>query len=150
MNLEYKSCKLVDLDYFLELKELCLRWYIDIIYGWNIDYQTRRSIQEINMFSSTLKIIIRDNQKIGITNFYEENDELIVGLILLDPNFQNKGIGSFILNNYIKTAKEQNKTIKLQTYKHNPARNLYERLGFKKYKEDDTHVYLKINKNEKR
>ena len=31
-----------------------------------------------------------------------------------------------------------------KTYKENPAKNLYERLGFKKYDEDNTHIYLEI------
>lgn len=41
--------------------------------------------------------------------------------------------------------KKENKEILIKTYKYNPAKKLYERLGFKVYDEDNTHVYLKNN-----
>ena len=39
MNNDYKKrdCTYDDLEYILVLKDLCLRWYIEKIYGWDID-----------------------------------------------------------------------------------------------------------------
>ena len=74
----------------------------------------------------------------------EENNEYVVGLIIIHPNYRGKGVATNIIKEYIDIAKKNNKNIKIKTYKYNPAKKLYERLGFKIYSEDDTHVYLKI------
>ena len=65
-------------------------------------------------------------------------------LIIIHPDYQNKGIASSIINGYINTARLKNKRIILKTYKENPAQNLYKRLGFKIYKTDSTHIYFDI------
>ena len=35
-NIEFRNCEYSDTDYILKLKELCIKWYIEIIYGWCI------------------------------------------------------------------------------------------------------------------
>lgn len=47
----------------------------------------------------------------------------------------------------IDIARKENKIIRIKTYKYNSAKKLYERLGFKQYNEDDTHIYLRIDFN---
>ena len=79
-----------------------------------------------------------------MTNFFEDEGKYHVGLIIVHPNYQKKGIATSIINNYIDIARKDNKDILINTYKYNPAKKLYEKLGFKQYNEDDTHVYLKI------
>ena len=68
-----------------------------------------------------------------------------MGLIMIHPDFQGTGLGSKIIKEYIDTAKDSNKKIITKTYKENPALKLYERLGFKKYGESDTHILLNID-----
>lgn len=149
MNIDFRKCKYDDLDFIMELKELCLKWYIEIIYGWNNKVQREKTILELDKHINDMRIIICNNINIGITTFYEENDAYVIGLIMIHPNYQNKGIATTILNEYINIAKKDHKKIIIKTYKKNPARKLYERLGFNLYNEDYTHVYLEIDFGEK-
>ena len=64
---------------------------------------------------------------------------------MVHPDYQSSGIGSIIISEYIKIAKKDKKRIIIKTYKLNPAKKLYERLGFKKYNEDNTHIYFDID-----
>ena len=144
-----RDCKLNDLDFVLKLKELGMKWYIEKIYGWNLDVQKQKTLKELQNNLSDMKIIVVDKKDVGVTTFKETDDYYQVGLIIIHPDYQNKGIASLIINEYIKTAKTKNKRIIIKTYKENPAQNLYKKLGFSIYNTDKTHIYLDINFNKK-
>ena len=56
-------------------------------------------------------IIKLDNKDISVTTFYEEEGKYVVGLIIIHPDYQNKGIATDIIRNYINIAKNENKKI---------------------------------------
>jgi len=58
--------------------------------------------------------------------------------------FQRKGIGRTILTDIIKSAILKNKIVTLHVAIGNPAKKLYERLGFKKISNNDTHEYMEF------
>ncbi len=147
-DIEFRKCEYDDCEFILGLKELCLKWYIEIIYGWDINVQREFTKKELDEHINDTRIITYNNKDIGVTTFYEENGEYVVGLIMVHPDCQSMGIGSKIISEYIKIAEKDKKSIVIKTYKLNPAKKLYERLGFKKYNEDNTHIYLNINFNE--
>lgn len=144
MKITFRNCEYNDCDFILNLKELGMKWYIEKIYGWDTDIQREKTKHEIENHKNDMRIIKIDNNDIGVTTFYEENNEYVVGLIIVHPDYRGKGVATNIIKKYIDIAKKNNKNIKIKTYKFNPAKKLYERLGFKIYNEDDTHVYLKI------
>ena len=144
MKITFRNCEYNDCDFILNLKELGMKWYIEKIYGWDTDIQREKTKHEIENHKNDMRIIEVDNNDIGVTTFYEENNEYVVGLIIIHPNYRGKGVATNIIKEYIDIAKKNNKNIKIKTYKYNTAKKLYERLGFKIYSEDDTHVYLKI------
>ena len=144
MKFEFRNCEDRDCEFILYLKELGMKWYIEKIYGWDIDIQREKTKHEIEKHKSDMRIIRADNNDIGVTTFYKENNEYVVGLIIIHPDYRGKGIATNIIMDYINIAKKDNKNINIKTCKYNPARQLYEKLGFKQYNEDDTHVYLKI------
>jgi ribosomal protein S18 acetylase RimI-like enzyme len=55
--------------------------------------------------------------------------------IILDKNFRGKGIGSRLIEHLKKMGKEQFglEILLLEVYEGNPAKNLYDRLGFQEY-----------------
>ena len=145
MNIKFRKCKYSDVDFILNLKELCFKWYIEIIYGWDINTQRERTIREIDDHINETRIIKFNNKDIGVTTFYEAEGIYVVGMIIIHPYYQNRGVATNIIKEYIDRAKKENKRIIIKTYKKNQARKLYERLGFKLYKEDETHVHMHID-----
>ena len=70
-----------------------------------------------------------------------ENNTFEIGNICIKPEYQNKGIGTAILKEIIFDNKGQD--IKLQVFKINErAIKLYEKMGFEKIDETQTHYIM--------
>lgn len=143
-NYCFRKSTLNDIDLIFKLKELGLKWYIEIIYGWDDEVQRRKTEEHLKQYLDDIRIIRVDNKDVGVTAFHKNEDYYCIGLTVIHPDYQNMGIASSILSEYIECAKKDRKRIIIKTYKYNPAKRLYERLGFKVYNEDDTHVYMEI------
>lgn len=146
MKFNLRKCTFDDIDFIFELKKLCLKWYIEIVYGWDDKGQYNKTKNELNRNIEYMKIICVDDMAVGVTTLSEEDGCYRVGLTMIHPNYQNKGIGSAMIRDYINLAEKDNKRIIIKTYKDNPAQNLYKRLGFKVYNEDSTYIHLEIRK----
>ncbi len=144
MELKYLPCTEDDLEFVLNLKEQTMGWYIEKLYGWNEEIQRQKTLNEINKHKDEMRIILFEGKKVGVTTFAKENEDYVVGLTMIASEFQNKGIATTILRGYIAKAQNEKKRITIKTYKENPAQNLYKRLGFQVYLEDETHLYLEI------
>lgn len=80
-----------------------------------------------------------NNEPCGIANLYiqpfKKFAHQCLFAIIVDKNKRGKGIGSFLLKELIKLAKEtfHIEILHLEVYEDNPAMNLYKRFGFKVY-----------------
>jgi ribosomal protein S18 acetylase RimI-like enzyme len=62
------------------------------------------------------------------------------------PEFQGRGLGTTILGDVIEHARMGRRPVSLQVLKVNPARRLYERLGFVISGESETHFQMRLQK----
>ncbi|MDE6111318.1 MAG: GNAT family N-acetyltransferase [Eubacterium sp.] len=145
MEYEFRNCTYDDVDFIVDLKDFGLKWYMETIYGWDRNVQKEKTIRELDRHINDMKIITSDKRDIGITTFYSEDDKYVIGLTIIHPDYQNKGIATSILSGYINIAKSEKKRIIIKTYIKNPARRLYERLGFKLYDTNETHAHYEID-----
>lgn len=87
---------------------------------------------------SDMNIIQVEGQDVGVFTFVqEENGDYFIRMFAILPEYQNHGLGTKILEDTISI--HPNTRLHLRTYKENPARFLYERVGFHKYDETNTH-----------
>jgi len=87
-------------------------------------------------------IIAVGEQYVGRLLTEELSDYLHLIDISILPSYQGKGIGTFLITQLLQKAREGNKPVILQVFHTNPARNLYERLGFQVASSDE--IYLKM------
>lgn len=146
MKLDFRVCTYDDLEYIVHLKDLGLRWYIEKIYGWDYDVQREKTRHEFDRFIKNIRIIMHDGKDIGVTTFHKEEEHYTVGLLIVDPEYQGKGIATKLIKEYINIAKKDKKDLKIKVYFENPAKELYKRLGFKEFKRDEHHIYMEIKK----
>jgi ribosomal protein S18 acetylase RimI-like enzyme len=88
------------------------------------------------------QIILLKNIRIGrILLSDTDNDIRLVDLSLL-PDSRNLGIGTTLLKHLQTEASVTNRPIRLSVLKQNPAKRLYERIGFSITGDNDIYAYM--------
>ena len=67
-----------------------------------------------------------------------------VSAIEVDPSFQCRGIGTQLMRDIIADARRCALPVELEVLHVNPARRLYERLGFGEVGQTQTHVQMEL------
>lgn len=143
MEYSFINCTLDDFDFLFELKKENFKWYVDKIWGWNDDDQKQRLKQDLEEHLAHKRIILVDSKKVGVYAVHiTENGDLFINEISILKEYQHKGIGRKILEEQLKENRQKGIRTILQVFKDNPAKTLYEELGFKVYGENETHYQM--------
>jgi 8-oxo-dGTP diphosphatase len=89
------------------------------------------------------QIVIVEGQDVGVLRLELGSDEWFLDVLEILPEWQGKGIGTYVIQAMLADASECQKPVALQVLKVNPAKRLYERLGFRKVGETPTHVEMR-------
>ncbi len=87
-------------------------------------------------------IIFADKKKAGRIIVDQTQNEIHVVDISVLPAFRNQGIGTHLLREWQREASETEMPLTLSVYASNPARRLYDRLGFSVSFTDDLYVRM--------
>jgi len=129
--------------WLFDLHERTMKEYVEKVYGWDVEREKVYFDNSV-LFERYHLILDEQGEKIGAINFYHKENSIKINRIEVLPDYQNKGIGSAVLDHIIEKAKKENRNIELRVFKINPAFRLYERKGFKIFKETDTHYYMRF------
>lgn len=91
--------------------------------------------------SDFFSIIELDEKSVGrlFVDYWET--EIRIVDITLSPEHRNNGLGSYLFKELFKQAKETSKSVTIHVEHNNPAKHLYERLGFE-LKTQTNEIYL--------
>ena len=137
MDIKLIQAKLQDLEEILALQKIAYRSEAEIHDDFSIPplHQTLSEIREEFQHQLFLKVV--DQGKIiGSVRAYEKNETSFIGKLIVDPLFQNQGIGTKLLFE-IEKRFEHVKRFELFTgYKSKKNLYLYNKLGYKEFKKD--------------
>ena len=135
-----------DNKFIYMVKKTTLKCYIEQTWGaWDEKFQV--SLHNKNFKSELYQIIEYKGIDIGVQKIQEDSTSVEIDIIEILPEYQNKGIGTHLLNNIITYSIQKNKSVSLQVLKVNiRALNLYKHLGFQVINENDTHLIMKLLK----
>ena len=135
-----------DSKFIYLVKKTTLKSYIEQTWGsWDEKFQVSRHNK--NFMSEVYQIIQYKGIDIGVQKIQEDSTSVEIDIIEILPEYQNKGIGTHLLNNIITYSIQKNKSVSLQVLKVNiRALNLYKHLGFQVINENDTHLIMKLLK----
>jgi ribosomal protein S18 acetylase RimI-like enzyme len=115
-------------DFALRLYLMTMRFYMQELGVW--DEQQQRASFAAQWKREEVRIISVDGKDVGWLQFAELPTEIRLQKFFVSPQYQRSGIGSEVLSNLLATWRSTGKKIVLKVLKNNPARRLYERLGF--------------------
>ena len=131
-----------DRDWLWQTKTRCLRGYVEQTYGaWDEDIQRARF--DATFDATEMQIISVAGREAGFLAAKHEPAEIQLFNLMIAPEFQNGGLGTAVLRELLAGARARRVPVRLQVMKVNPARGLYERLGFTVTEETPTHFRMR-------
>jgi ribosomal protein S18 acetylase RimI-like enzyme len=80
---------------------------------------------------------------VGMIQLFDGGDAIEIGEIQIEPTYQGRGLGTQLLQDTIDRAHANDKKVRLTTgLKNHRAFKLYQRLGFRRVKQTDTHDHM--------
>ena len=131
-----------DFEYCRRLYFVEMKWIIEEL---NLDGTAQETGFRQQWNQTQIRIIVLDGIDVGWLQAMTQNDELFLAQMFVDGPFQRKGIGTEVVKLLIGEANDLNLAVRLNVAKINPAKRLYERLGFRVTGEDDRKFYMKRN-----
>lgn|GEM_PF-47558 len=91
------------------------------------------------------KVLLHEGRIAGLLKLDRSGADYVVMQIQIAPALQGHGLGKALLLEYIEEARAAGKDVTLHVLKANPARGLYERLGFVVEGEDPLEFHMRLS-----
>jgi GNAT superfamily N-acetyltransferase len=139
-KLAFRPAQPQDFAYCQRVYFECMKWIIRML---NLDLARHREGFARQWQLAEVRIITVAGEDVGWLQTALADDAIFLGQLYLDGRFQRQGIGARVMHVLIEDAIHAKKAITLAVVKINPARRLYDRLGFRVTHEDQHKVYMR-------
>jgi GNAT superfamily N-acetyltransferase len=133
-----------DADFVYRVMEATMRRYVEQTWGSFSEARTRKDVADV-IASGHCSIIEFEGADIGVLTVERLADRIKLGQFYILPSHQNRGIGTAILRELIREARQAGKRLKLRLLKVNPVRRLYEREGFRVVSSTPERLYMELS-----
>lgn len=130
-----------DTDFLYALHVATMKEYVDQTWGW--DNAVQETMFRNNHVPAEIQIITLNGKDIGMISLEERNEEVFLRTIEIHPIYQRQNLGTTIIRQIINDAIHKMKPVRLRVLRVNPAKRLYERLGFSVIEETKTHYIMR-------
>jgi GNAT superfamily N-acetyltransferase len=124
-----------DQMFIFEAYKEALKEHVNRAWGWDEEFQ-RTGFWKHHPIEQ-FRVIEVDGERAGGIHVEIGNACNFVRLIFLLPTFRRIGLGSALLLQEVERARKEQKAVGLKVIKSNPAKSLYDRLGFTEVAQDD-------------
>ena len=129
-----------DRDFLWNLNVTAMKQYVEETWGWHEPFQ--RSYFAKHFEPSSRQVVSLDGIDVGTLCIDQRESCLFVKKISVPPEHQTRGVATALLLDALNEASQRGVPCELQVLKVNPARALYERLGFRITGKTETHYLM--------
>ena len=90
-------------------------------------------------------VVLRANEQVGRLYVGRWRDEIRIVDIALLPEFRGQGIGTSLIAELLQEARARNVPVRIHVEIFNPARALYDRLGFQQVEDKGVYVLMECS-----
>lgn len=141
-EIEYRPADLNDVDWLLQLRMTTMANYIKLS-GQLLGKQDQ--LNRILHAFENIQIIIQNQEDVGMMKVVRSEAYWKLVQIQLLPVFQKFGLGTKIIIQLIENASLSGKPLELSVLKVNPAKRLYDKLGFYVIAENEGSYEMRID-----
>lgn len=142
-SIELRAARPDDASFLYGLLKSTMRDYVAQIWGWDERWQQKHFLERFE--PSEERIIVCEGRDIGVLAVEQTESEYFLSKIYLLPEYQRQGIGTQLIRSVLDDASRSGLPVTLRVLKVNPARRLYERLGFVEVGETETHYRMEAD-----
>jgi ribosomal protein S18 acetylase RimI-like enzyme len=130
-----------DLESLFELHRTIFRSQIELIWGWDEEWQRSQFRREFA--SSATSVIQTSGRTVGYIQTVAHAEFLYLLNIALHPDVQGRGFGTRLVQRLQRQAVRRGVPVNLSVFRTNRrAMSFYQRLGFRQIGESDTHFKM--------
>ena len=135
-QIEFQDSSLSDLEFLDTVNTICMREHVERVMEWC------PSLFRESFDPSVTRIILFKGTKIGLLKVFRQPKELYLEAVMILPEYQNQGLGESAVRFVMEEAAKAGLPVCLQVLKGNPAKRLYDRLGFTVMGQDDCYIKM--------
>lgn len=124
MEYTLRKAKVEDIAILDAIHTNNMKSYVEQLYPWN------PRLFRNNFIPDHYDVIEINNLIIGLIKVVSSETEIYLAEIQIIQDYQKQGIGTNLIQSLIQEAQISNKKLWLKVLKNNPAKKLYQRLGF--------------------
>jgi RimJ/RimL family protein N-acetyltransferase len=137
-SLTLRQATQADSEFAYCTKRAAFRQYVDKVWGWDEDEQRR--LHEQHFAAQDFRVIDLAGTDVGVMAMVVTSECVKLNQLFILPEYQGKGIGCECMLRIMEEAHSLGLPVRLRVLKVNPrALAFYERLGFMRTGETDTH-----------
>jgi ribosomal protein S18 acetylase RimI-like enzyme len=140
MDYRLRQATRADHDFLYRLHVAAMKEIVAQVWGWDDAWQERFFADGFD--PAPARIIVVGGQDVGVIAVQWSDVDAYLVDIEIFPEYQGRGLGASVLRGVIAEADARTLPVRLQVLKVNPARRLYERLGFVVTGETETHYLM--------
>ncbi len=129
-----------DYDFLYRLHVATMKEYVTVLWGWDEEMQQRLFRERFD--PSRTQIVVVNGADAGVLRLQRSELEYFIDNIGIAPAYQGLGIGSAVIRDIVREANAKGLPVRLSVLRPNPARRLYERLGFSATEETTERTYM--------
>jgi len=137
---ELRPAEAGDVVYAWRLYERLMRARTEALMPWRADRQYEVVTSALQ--SGGMQMIVAEGALCGWLHVHAGADGIDLHQLYVSPERQNRGIGTAILRSLQARAAAAKRPLRLNVLVNNPARRLYERLGFRVERSDAVKHYM--------
>ena len=142
-ELRIEAASEADRDILYMPYKAALHTYVEWAWGWDEDKERFNFFERLPL-SDLFKLIFKGQCIGGFCLDRRPDQDWHLRTFFLEPSSHGQGIGTAVLLHLMRQAKSQQRDMTLHVIHSNPAKRLYERLGFQTVRQEDKTSLMRL------